>query len=295
MNGVEKQVDCMRLILGVIVCVVFALLISCKKYAPAPDAFFLRINSINVSTNPKQGSGAHKIVDLHLYVNGFFQGAYPVGSAMPIVTNNNQVKIEILPGIKNNGISDTRVFWRIYNEVRFDTLVESGKTIDRRLTFVYKESANFPWIEGFESNTVSGYSIEKSPESQVRPRIIQTDSSFEGKYLEIALTGDTIIGQIQSSGEGYVLPKTNENVYLELNYRCNQTFVVGMMTQTNQLKPIIYLKEQKDWNKIYIQLSTVLNTEPLSEKNKIYFRLLKEASDPTAWIHLDNIKLVYLQ
>lgn len=285
----------MKLILRVVVCVVFSLLISCKKYAPAPDAFFLKVNSIHVSTNSKQGSGSHKIVDLHLYVNGFFQGAYPVGSAMPIVSDNKQVKIEIVPGIKNNGISDTRVFWRIYKEVRIDTLVESGKTIERPLTFVYKESANFPWIEGFESNTVSGYSIEKSPESQVRPRILQTENSFEGKYLEIKLTGDTIIGQVQSSGEGYVLPKTNENVYLELNYRCNQTFVVGMITQTNQLKPIIYLKEQQDWNKIYIQLSTVLNTEPTSEKNKIYFRLLKESSDPDAWMHLDNIKLVYLQ
>lgn len=267
---------------------------SCKKYAPAPEAFFLKPGVITVNTNSIQGSGSHKITDLWVYVNGKFQGAYPVENKIPIVTNNSKVKITVLAGIKNNGIAGTRISWPLYSNIQFDTLVESGTTATRPFTFSYFPAATFTWTENFESSTVGGYTIEKSLASSVKPVIRSDEGGIEGKYMELKLLGDSVVAQAQSSGSGFTLPKASSNVYLEFNYKCNHEFNLGLIAENTQLKPVIFLKEQPQWNKIYVQLSALINTEPVSDKYKIYFQMIRANTDPTAYLHIDNIKLVYL-
>src|SRR4051812_12547604 len=126
------------------------LLTACKKFKPADEAFFIRASSVSVKTTPKQGSGSHKITDLFLYVNGQFQGSYPAGNLMPIVSKGQPVTINVLAGIKNNGIGETRLVWPFYQLIQVDTFVETGKTIDRAITFEYKASATFTFIESFD-------------------------------------------------------------------------------------------------------------------------------------------------
>ena len=81
-----------------------------KEKLKAPDAYFFKINTISVAvTTPSiQGTTSHKITDLWLYVNGNYKGAYPTGSLLPIATYGPS-KIQIYAGIKNNGISATRI------------------------------------------------------------------------------------------------------------------------------------------------------------------------------------------
>src|SRR5688572_29113594 len=106
------------------------LLSACKKFEPAEEAFFVRASSVTVKTTSKQGTGSHKITDFWLYVNGQFQGCYPVGNLMPIVSKGKPVTISVQAGIKNNGISETRMVWPFYQTLELDTLVEGGKNID---------------------------------------------------------------------------------------------------------------------------------------------------------------------
>ena len=75
--------------------------ISCKKtFKPANDAFFLTADKISLKTEPGQGYGSHKITDLWIYTNGFYRGAYPVGSKMPIMLSDGHVVIDVFAGIK---------------------------------------------------------------------------------------------------------------------------------------------------------------------------------------------------
>ena len=116
---------------------------SCKKYDAALTAFYLKPSKASVTSNLSQGSNSSKITDLWVYTNGQFQGAYPYNHLIPIVNNNKSAKIQIFAGIKNNGIAETRVFWSFYSPLEFDTLIESGKTIEMPLVFEYNSNTKF--------------------------------------------------------------------------------------------------------------------------------------------------------
>jgi hypothetical protein len=271
------------------------LFISCKKYSPADSAFFIKPSNVSVfiddSLKSKQGSVSSKITDLWVYVNGQFQGAYPSDHLIPIVNKNANAKIEVFAGIKNNGIASTRVFWSFYNKLELDTLVESGKTIERPFIFNYNPYTVFAFKENFDG---LGYNFINSAISSGTFVTASKEDSFEGKSLELELTGNADIGQIETN-QSYALPAGSENVYLEFNYKCTEEFIVGLIGDGNPVyKPAIVINPQDSWNKIYVQLSLSVSSSPVSSKYKVYFRMAKKDGNPNPKLFLDNIKLVYL-
>jgi hypothetical protein len=281
----------MRSFLFLPVIFILFLFLSCKKYQPAFAAFYFKSKNIKIDTKVNEGSGSHKITDLWLYVNGKYQGAFPVGNLMPIPSNGEKVSINIFAGIKNNGISDTRIPYSFYEFVTIDTLIETGITIERDITFEYKASTNYTWTENFES---SGYSLVKAPVSEVNFTIAKPEDSFEGKSMQLALNDSTIIAELESSGDGFALPLGSSNVYLELNYKCTEEFDIGLIGDNNYHKLVITLKPTSEWNKIYVQLSSAVSTQPTSSKYKVYFQLLKTNVNSSPKLFLDNLKLIYL-
>ncbi|MEI8137166.1 MAG: hypothetical protein WCH21_07575 [Bacteroidota bacterium] len=286
----------MRFLILLVLLTNLFLLNSCKKYVPADAAFFIKptLVSVATSTNPiNQGSGSSKITDLWLYVNGKFQGAYPNGHLLPIITKNQNVTINIFAGIKNNGISDTRTSWVFYDFIKIDTLVENGKTIERPLTFRYNTSTKFAWMENFSG---PGFSLVKSGDldSDTTWKMASVADSFEGNTAEIGLAGkgDGSSAIVQSA-IGYALPKGSSNVYLEIDYKSNQGFEVGVKAGSLQ-KSTVFVNPSENWNKIYIQLSDAINREPTTTNQKIYFKMVKTSDNASPKMFLDNIKLVYL-
>ncbi|MCE3229769.1 MAG: hypothetical protein K0S32_4320 [Bacteroidetes bacterium] len=270
------------------------LFISCKKYDPAPAAFFITNDQVSVHTTTAQGTNSHKITDLWLYVNGQFQGAYPLGSKMPIMTYGKNAKIDILSGIKNSGINEKSINWFIYDKISFDTLVESGKTISRPFVFKYNPAVKFLWQENFDNP--NGFSLIKSPGiqgSDTTFKIASPANSFEGKSAEIGITEVNHFARLESS-ISYTLPPGNPNVYLEINYKATYDFEVGLTANSNAYKGALVVRSKDTWNKIYIQLSDPINTEPVSSTYKVYFLLHKPNAETDAHVWLDNIKLIYL-
>ena len=279
----------MRFIVFLGLVINFFLLVSCKKYTSSEGAFFIKPASVSVSTTSVQGTGNHKITDLWLYVNGKFQGAYPTGNLMPIISKNEKVKINIIAGIKNNGISGTRLGWAFYDFITIDTLVENGKTIDRPLTFKYNDNAKFVWMENFDQQ---GFSLVKSNSNPTDTtwKFANPNDYFEGKCAEIGLTGNSLVAQVESS-TAFALPSGNNNVYLELNYKCNQGFEVGVLAGVIQ-KSTVFITPSENWNKIYIQLADAINRSPNSSSHKIYFKMVKTDDNPNPKMFIDNIKLL---
>jgi hypothetical protein len=266
---------------------------SCKKYQPAPDAFFMLADPVMVSTTANQGSGSHKITDLYYYLNGKFQGVYPIGNTIPVANRNEQARIEIFAGIKNSGIKEKSTTWMLYSKLTIDTLVPAGSTIRRPLTFTYNPNIKILWIEDFDSQI--GYSLIKHPNSDTTYKIASPQNSFEGQSAEWALTGDgNKTGMLQSS-VSHTVPIGNPNLYLELNYKAETEFAVGLTDGINE-KFALVINPQANWNKIYIQLAEAASSPPIAANNayRVFFKLTKPNSMASARVWLDNIKLVYL-
>ena len=244
----------MRLTLLLLLYALF--LTSCKKYKPAEEAFFFKASSISVKTTPSQGSGSHKITDLHLYVNDQFMGSYPAGNTLPVMSKGKEVDIKLMAGIKNNGISETRVYWPFYETIQLDTFVPTGQTVQVPINFKYSSGVTFTWTENFDSG--SGYSMVKSTISESDFSIATPAESFEGSSLKLTLPGNTYLTQVESAGSGFTLPKGSPNVYLELDYKCNEEFLIGLIDEALELRPALYLNPQANWNKVYITIANVV-------------------------------------
>lgn len=281
----------MRLFLLFILPVLLFLLSSCKKYQAADPTFFIRSGNVTVSTSGNEGTASQKISDLWLYVNGKYQGTYPVGSLMPVISNNKGVEINVFAGIKNNGISDTRIFYPFFDLFTLDTLVEAGKTIERSFNFKYRPATVFGWNENFDSN--SGYSIQ-NVNSDTEFKKCSPGDSFEGGSIVMSLPDNNIRARIESSGDPFTLPTGTGNVYLELHYKCNTEFEIGLTNDNgSQQEAAIRIHPQENWNKIYVQLSTAVNILA-SNKYKVYIEFFKDPSiAETRQVFLDNIKLLY--
>jgi hypothetical protein len=265
---------------------------SCKKYEPASPAFFIRPSQVTVAPTPAQGTASHKITDLWLYVNGKFQGAYPTDAVMPIVNKNEPASISIFAGICNNGINTTRIPWLFYQVLEFDTLVPAGTTISAPITFKYNSTTTFTWTENFDGNT--GFNLKKGDFSDTTFKMTSADESFEGRSIELGLNAPGNLAQIETAGTGFGLPSSSSNVYLEVNYKCNHEFSVGLIGDDGLLRPVLYINPHQEWNKIYIQLAQAVNSPQTSSRYRVYFRMARGASEDNLKLFLDNIKVVYL-
>jgi len=271
---------------------ILSIVFSCKKqFKPANPAFFITCQQIQLNMQPNQGYGSHKITELWLYTNGFFRGAYPIGSKMPVMIEDGRSVIDIFPGIMNNGISTTRIFYPFLEPLKIDTIVESGKSIVRNFTFEYKSNVKFPWVENFE---LPGTSLIKSAISDTA--FIYHESNlhvFEGnKSIEFGLSGGHKIAQFESATT-YSLPLASSNVYLEFDYKCNSEFEVGALSNTQYFSALV-ITPKENWNKIYIQLSTAINLDNSTNIKKIVFRMYRRSDIPNQKVYIDNIKLIHL-
>jgi hypothetical protein len=266
---------------------------SCQKYQPATPAFFIKPSYIAVAPTAGQGTASHHITDLWLYVNGQFQGAYPDDAILPIVNGGKTATINIFAGIKNNGISTTRVPWQFYQRLDLDTIAPAGTTINMPVIFKYSSATTFTWTENFDGNT--GYTLRKTYYSDTTFTAAAPSDNFEGRSIEIGLNAPQSLAQVESSGTGFSLPAATSNVYLEINYKCNHVFSVGLIGDDEILRPVLDINPKQEWNKIYIQLAQAVNSPAISSRYRVYFRMVRGESENNLKMFLDNIKLVYLQ
>ncbi len=271
---------------------VFTLVFSCKKtFKPATDAYFVTTSAITIITQPGQGYGSHNITDLWIYTNGFFRGAYPVGKKMPIMIEDGKTVIDVFAGIKNNGISRTRINWLFYEPIKLDTVVASGENIVRNFAFKYRSSVVFPWVEGFE---LPGFSLVKSSISDTTYKVHVNDAHvFEGnKSIELGLSGSALTAQIETAIL-YNLPLSTANVYLEIDYKSNTDFIIGTSTNGVFFESVV-VTPKDDWHKIYVDLAASINADKTTPMKKIILKIKRDQTISEQKVYLDNIKLVYI-
>ncbi|MGZ3882939.1 MAG: hypothetical protein ACXVPD_01855 [Bacteroidia bacterium] len=235
-----------------------------------------------------QGSASQKITDIWFYVNGLFKGTYPVGNTLPVDAKGS-AKIVFYAGIKNNGISETRQPYEFYAPVETDTTVNSDITVTRDFSFKYKSNTIFHYVEDFESPAMN---LKSSPGSDIQQFQMLNNSydKLEGNYMYFSIDGNDRNGFFESVNQ-YSLPLDGAPVYMELNYKCNQPFTVGVCNGYDY-RSAVTVNGSPGWNKIYIQLSTVVSTPPTYAKYGIFIRALKQKELEKAEFFIDNIKLL---
>jgi len=281
-----------------------SLFFSCDKFDSEQSIpSYIYIDKIILVDNPiiNEGSLSNKITDAWVYVDYELIGAFELPATIPVLKKGKHI-ITIYPGIKMNGISGTRVQYDFYKQIDitdFNFVEDSIRKIDTLLTkTMYKDNLKI-WEEDFDDVSIK---FEKRANSDTT--IIQSlalANSFDGSpYGIVSIDAAHTVFEVETKGDHFVLPKSSSPVYLEMNYKTNNSVIIGLLayssttttTPTAQISTIS-LKPGTEWKKIYINFTPDISDYYNSNSFKVFIAAYKDTGNPTAEILFDNIKLIH--
>jgi hypothetical protein len=254
-----------------------------------PIPAYIKIDRIDLTVAGGQGSASHKITDAWVYVDGQLIGAFELPCTFPVIAAEGSHDIIVRAGIKMNGTSTTRAMYPFYRGYDATVTLTPGQVTTLNPVVTYFSGTNFLWIEDFEQ---PGLSLTDAPGSNF-PNILQTISgplAFESKSGAIQLNTDTF-NMLLYSSIPYLLNATSP-IYLELNYRSNNAFTVGIYNNTILYAPWVNVNPSGEWNKVYINITDAITNISSGGNYHIYFAMQKEPSVTEPFLYLDNIKLL---
>ncbi len=178
-----------------------------------------------------------------------------------------------------------------YDLINIDTTLPEGKILTILPEFRYKPETIFSWIESFENN---GFTLDRMIESDTALyTFVDSSGSHFGRFYIDAIRKKFSY----KSTEAYYLPKNGSAVFLELDYRCNHPFTVGLLInklQNSIREPILVINPHiNTFNHIYVDLTPVI----VNNTDAINFNILIEAVLQDGYyqgcIDIDNLKLLH--
>lgn len=274
-------------------------LIGCKQDDITPS--WLSIDEFTLTTNVEtQGANSHGITDAWIFMDGRSLGVFELPCKIPVLDEGTHNFI-IFPGIKNNGISDTRIRYPFYNTFETEGFLTLNDTLHLSPSTTYKATTEFSFNEDFED---PGISFVKGPTSDTDmififdPEIVEYGEKCGGIFLtnpDSVYAGSTI--------SSMNLPK-GEDVFLELDYKNNNYLAMGVIARfpdgsVTEHTPLIVMNPQPNgeevWKKIYVDLKEDVSFEVGASSYEIYFLSVKDDELDEGQIYLDNIKVVHYQ
>jgi hypothetical protein len=266
---------------------------SCNLINP-PETIpsYIKIDKIDFSVAPMQGTVSSDITDAWVYIDDQPMGCYPLPAKFPVLQEGSH-KISIYAGITIDGISGTRGIYPYFQPWTQTVNLVKGSVVELHPATTYYTETVFSFIEDFEDGTML---FEKSPLSDTM--MIQTKipaECFEG-YSGIITLDNTIDTFECKTIFPYVLPKSNSPVFIEMNYKTNNEFTVGIYANFSGYSVrsgVLVLNPSSYWKKIYINLTSAVSYQSTASDYKIFIAANKASNVSNGVILLDNIKLIH--
>lgn len=276
------------------------------KAEPVASYIYVKPFVVNTNADNSQGSDASEIVDGWVYVDGTLIGVFELPAMVPVlytkaVGRTSAPIISVLPGIKNNGLSNNRVVYPFYKGY-IDSFELTPGTIDTvQPVTTYQDGAKFVWLEDFEDRSIS---LEKSGVNVTEDSVqLTTDASLifnDGKnkisaFVEMA---EGVQYFENSTISRFDFPR-NVPLYLELNYKLDVRLQVGLYVFTSagklfdQIGILDLFPTDGAWQKTYISLAEdVNNANYTNAEFKIFFASRSSSTTQKSRIYFDNFKIV---
>lgn len=298
--------------------IIVLVLFSCKKFKGSQEIpSYICVTPWSFTTNYIiYGAATHAITDAWLYVDGNLLGCYEIQShddgdyvMIPILEKGSH-KLQIYPGVKMNGIASTRIQYPFYKPyiITKDLTPGSIDTVSPSTVYysIDTTSMRIKMKEDFEEiNNIKLYrpdstwaelhqiSHRTNPNAWLDP--FDTINHYRSGCVHL---DDSIKRFCLTSGELKGLPNVGNYVMLELDYKCDEDFLVGMYIHTQQSgimdKELYYFKASDTWKKLYINFSPTITENLNADYFKFYFRGYAGDADSTNY-YFDNVKLIYLE
>lgn len=288
------------------VMILCVLLSSCNLYNPAePVPSFIHIQNITVTTDSTvEGTHSSKITDAWVYIDGTLLGCYELPVTLPAIATGSH-SLTIKAGIKVNGIAATRSPYPFYTEYNETVNLTAAQTFTVNPVVHYSSTINWAstdiWQENFDSALGMGLTKLKGSDTTMFHYMIPphtTDPNvFEGQGVGIAyLDSPNDLFECVTS-TSFTFPHGDSPVFLEMNYKCNHDFTVGIFSHFNTTgsvkSRVIDIRASTTWNKIYVYLSPEVNANFNASDYSIYFGMSNPGNENGLYLALDNLKILH--
>ena len=265
---------------------------ACDIINPREDIpAYVRIDSVVLIQQSSSYHTTQNISDVWINLDGKQMGVYQLPAQFPLIADG-QHHITIRAGIKNNGISASRIIYPFYSFYELDTEFVPQQIIKLVPDFKYKDDLT-KWIETFED---PGYKLELTTKSDTTLyRVPDPRDSLE-RVGAFYLSADRPVFQCVTT-ESFPLSYNAAGIFVELDYMNEQDFVLGLfINKANQTieTPIIYINPHSDsFNKIYIDLLYIVSQNPDALDYNIFIGAERVDSLSNPKIYFDNLTLIY--
>lgn len=264
-------------------------LINPEEQIPA----FIRIDSIQLSTANGEGNTIDNFVDAWVYENEKLLGVYELPATVPVL-KDGLADIRVRAGVKLNGQVASRIPWLFTQDYQNEIDVFPDSVIHLNPTLSFNNWVSFDWLEDFEG---SGNTIVLSSNSAGSVSRVSGSEAFDGQSLKISIDDEETRVECVRGGDALPLPGQGTPVMLELTYRCNNSFVIGLYSDdpggTIQ-QPVMSLKAKEEWNHIYINLTDAIGSNANFYRHKPFFGFQREEGvEGEAYVYIDNIRLLH--
>ena len=260
-------------------------IISCKKSSDNDIPSYITIGNFTLD-----GNSTHNITDAWVYIDDNLQGVYEIPANFPVLAQGSH-KLRVKAGIKDNGIAGNRIPYPFYSSYIIDEQTFNPETtISITPVVSYLENATLDdKAEDFDGN---GLNLETDSATFS----IDDEMPIDGNYGVITLTDSILLTELTTK-EFSDLPQAGAPVYLELDYKCNTQFLVGLYINFPQSsilqKDLLWVRPKDEWNKIYINLTSTISEGVGADSFKIFIGMQRDFTMESNTIHLDNLRIVY--
>ncbi len=262
--------------------IVIICLSSCSKEDSDGIPAFIKINSIVLNDN-----ATDNITDAWVYINDNLQGVYELPITFPVLEEGYH-NIRIKAGIKENGIAATRIRYPFYSSYIIDNLrlqKDSITIIDPEVN--YLDNLTY-FQEDFEG---IGLNIESTNVSDTSVVIInEQDLNYGAGILH-----DSLLTFEIATTELTDLPQANSAVFLELDYKCNTEFLIGVYINYPIVvqRELLWITPKDDWNKIYVNLTSTITESVNAPSFSVFLGMKRNFELDTNIINFDNLRVIY--
>ncbi|MBU46547.1 MAG: hypothetical protein CMD28_03870 [Flavobacteriales bacterium] len=260
-------------------------IISCKKSSDNDIPSYITIGNFTLD-----GNSTHNITDAWVYIDDNLQGVYEIPANFPVLAQGSH-KLRVKAGIKDNGIAGNRIPYPFYSSYIIDEQTFNPETtISITPVVSYLENATLDdKAEDFDGN---GLNLETDSATFS----IDDEMPLDGNYGVITLADSILLTELTTK-EFSDLPQAGAPVYLELDYKCNTQFLVGVYINFPQSsilqKDLLWVRPKDEWNKIYINLTSTISEGVGADSFKIFIGMQRDFTMESNTIHLDNLRIVY--
>jgi hypothetical protein len=278
----------------------FSILYSCQEdITPS----WLAIESVDLTTNETtEGVNTHSIVDTWVFIDNQAAGVWGVPFRMPVLEEGEH-EVFILPGIRINGRSSTRVTNSFYEPYTAKINLTKEETTTIVPNFKYKSVCNFISRDDFEDTGI--ILNPRSSEDSTKIELI-SKSDFPNIVLYGNNCGHLTLTPTDTLASVYTelnLPILQTKMYLEFDYLTTNSFAIGIINKTSggvekkqalEFGILRTIADEFKWKKIYFDISNQINLNPFAETFELYITSILDKENTEAHIYIDNIKIVYI-